>query len=68
MSRLQITMTVAVNEKANKADKNGTEEIYLRCAMQKAREVIDLVGRGKFDIEVTYDRLEKKGRNVKKNK
>lgn len=62
MSRLEVTIKVAVNEAANKADKMGAEEIYLRCAVMKAKEVMELVGRGKFEVVVTYDRPTKPSR------
>jgi hypothetical protein len=63
MSRLEVTIKVAVNEAADKADKMGVEEIYLRSAVMKAKEVMELVGRGKFEVMVTYDRPTKTRRH-----
>ena len=52
MSKLKITLTVTVNR--------DVEEIYARAAVQQAREFMDLVGRGKFQFETTYQEVKRR--------
>ena len=57
---LVITLTLTVNEP--KEDRQGVEELYLRCATDKVIDVLDIAGRGKFHIErkIEFKRVSKK--------
>ncbi len=52
MEKLRITLTIEVDRDA---DKDGATEIYVRSAVDKARDIIDLVARGKVTIERKLD-------------
>ena len=68
MGRLEITIKIAVNEKIDK--KFPDEEIWLRAVAQEIKQIVGLVGRGKFDIETTLDRQKRRSskRALKKEK
>lgn len=66
MSRLKIRLDIAVSEEADKKDPDL--EIELRMAVVKAREIIELVGRGKFEVNTTYEREAPKTRRPSKRK
>lgn len=66
MSKLEITIKTTVSQTAYKADTDGMEEIYLRAVVTQAKDLIELVGRGKFEVVVTYDRPTKNRRSSKR--
>lgn len=66
MSRLEIRIDCVVKKKADKEDPDL--EIDLRMATMKAREIIELVGRGKFEVSTTYKREAPKTRRPSKRK
>ncbi len=57
---LVITLTLTVKEP--KEDRQGVEELYLRCTTDKVIDVIDIAGRGKFHIDrkIEFKRMPKK--------
>lgn len=61
---LAITMTLTVKEPNE--DRQGVEELYLRCMAQKFAEVLDIAGRGKFHVHTTYKHIPAKRRPSKR--
>lgn len=61
---LVITMTMTVKEPNE--DRQGVEELYLRCTVMKMAEVLDIAGRGKFNVQTTYDMIPTKRRPSKR--
>lgn len=60
MEEIRITLTMMVN-----INGDGTDELYLRVAADKAKEMIDLVGRGKFIVERKFEIVKSKKKRKK---
>lgn len=60
MARLEVTIKIALTKEAEKADKNGMDEIYLRNITHNLMDTVNLFSRGKYEIDIEYNRLEQR--------